>query len=111
MKPLYCESGYFTAADVTECRDLIPEKYFKPDYENDPNTLVISTEFEEGEVPLDFAFCRWLAVEKGISIMPMSNFYLLESEYRETNMIRIASCKTADFFRNPKLVQKMKELV
>lgn len=28
------------------------------------------------EVPLDFALCRYLAVEKGISCMPVTNFCL-----------------------------------
>lgn len=32
-------------------------------------------------VPLDFALGRYLAVEKGVSIMPLSNFCMQESKH------------------------------
>lgn len=42
FKPTLCESGYFMPVDVTNSRDLIPEKYFQANvnYEDDTNTLV-----------------------------------------------------------------------
>ena len=88
--------------DVTGARDLIPEKYFRANtnYEDDPATLVKQMQFIDGRVPLDFAFCRWLAVEKGVSLMPLSNFCLQESEHKVTNMARIAICKTPETFRD-----------
>lgn len=110
MNPTVCESGYFLAVDVEGCKDIIPAKYFKPgNYEDDPATQVLQFPFApDTEVPLDFALCRYLAVEKGLSIMPLSNFCLPESPYRITNMIRISTCKTADTFANPALIEKMK---
>ena len=42
FNPIACESGYFITADISSTRDLIPERYFKPNvnYEDDKNTLV-----------------------------------------------------------------------
>lgn len=85
FKPTVCESGYFLAVDVTGCEDQIPEKYFKPNvnYENDEATQVNQMHFPEyyDKVPLDFALGRYLAVEKGVSIMPLSNFCMQESKH------------------------------
>lgn len=48
--------------------ELVPKKYFEKNvnYEEDPDTLVNQMQFgpEFKEVPMDFAMCRWLAVEK-----------------------------------------------
>lgn len=27
-KPVFCQGGYFIMADVTDCRSLVPDKYF-----------------------------------------------------------------------------------
>ena len=66
--------------------------------------------FIDGKVPLDFAFCRWLAIEKGIAVMPLSNFCLQESPHKVTNMTRVAICKTPDTFQDPALTAKFKQL-
>ena len=69
------------ALDIKENEHKVPEKYFKPgNYEDDPNTLVIQRDFSKRDrVPLDYAFCRWLAIEKGLVMMPVSCFCLEES--------------------------------
>ena len=42
FKPIKCESGYFMAADISSARDMIPERYFRPNvnYEDDKDTIV-----------------------------------------------------------------------
>mmetsp|Transcript_41476 Transcript_41476/g.30488 ORF Transcript_41476/g.30488 Transcript_41476/m.30488 type:complete len:131 (-) Transcript_41476:72-464(-) len=94
-KPVKCEGGYFMAIDVSKCSHAIPAKYFdaKANFEGDPSTTVISKQFEK-EVPLDYAFCRWATIEKGLSFMPISVFCLDESTTKLTNYIRMAICKT-----------------
>lgn len=67
------------AVDISANEHLIPEKYKQiGNYENDPNTIVIQRQFKD-KVHLDYAFCRYLAIEKGISLMPLSSFCLEES--------------------------------
>ena len=46
-----------------------------------------------GEVPLDLAFCRWMAVEKRVIMMPCSLFYHKDSAYRNDNLVRVVICK------------------
>lgn len=40
--PVTCESGYFITADISTTRDLIPDRYFKPNvnYEDDKDTII-----------------------------------------------------------------------
>jgi aspartate/methionine/tyrosine aminotransferase len=93
------------AVDISGCADKIPQKYFEPNvnYESDPSTLVLQMQFpkEWTRVPLDFALCRWLAVENGLALMPLSNFCLHESSTRIEHMVRIAICKDPKVFDNP----------
>lgn len=81
--------------DIKECEDLIPDKYKQPgNYENDPNTLVIQRSFN-GKVPLDYAFARWLCMEKGLAMMPGTCFATEEPDMVD-HFTRIAICKTPD---------------
>ena len=91
---------------------MIPERYFRPNvnYEDDKDTIVKQMQFIDNKVPLDFALCRWLAVEKGVVIMPLSNFCLQESSTKVTNMVRVAICKTPDTFTNKDLQAKFDSL-
>ncbi len=36
FKPTKCESGYFMAVDIAGCEDIIPEKYFVPNLNYEP---------------------------------------------------------------------------
>jgi len=56
-----------------------------------------------GKVPLDFALCRYLAIEKGLSIMPLSNFCLHESKHKKTQYLRLAICKSPETFDNQEM--------
>ena len=41
MKPIPASGGYFILVDVSELRDIIPEKYFnQEEYEDDKDTTI-----------------------------------------------------------------------
>ena len=47
----------------------------------------------DGRIPLDLAFSRWLALERGIICMPGSLFYHPQSPYKNDNYVRFAICR------------------
>ena len=47
----------------------------------------------DGTVPLDLAFCRWMACEKKLVMMPNSFFYNPQSDQICGNFVRLALCK------------------
>jgi hypothetical protein len=51
-----------------------------------------------------------MAVENKISLMPMSAFCLPESEYKLENFIRLAICKSKQFFQEEDLVKRFERL-
>jgi aspartate/methionine/tyrosine aminotransferase len=59
---------------------------------------------------LDYAFCRWLAIEKGIALMPLSCFCLEESPYKLEKYVRLAICKTPEFFKDKDLLSRFAAL-
>ena len=80
-------------------------------YEDDKNTLTIQRKWQGRDtVPLDYAFCRWLAVEKGIALMPLSCFCLEESPHKLEHFIRLAICKTPEVFKDETLVKRFEAL-
>ena len=97
FKPVHCEGGYFLISDISECRHLIPERYLTThDYqlpEHGPKTGSYPLFTPDGKIPLDLAFCRWMACEKGVVAMPISFFYKPGSENMNDNYIRMAICK------------------
>jgi len=112
--PTVIESGYFMPVDVTGCEDKIPAKYFikNVNYEDDANTNVKQMMFPDNfeKVPLDFAMCRFLACEHGISCMPVTNFCLHESKHALHNYIRIAICRPETQFNNELMQKKFEAL-
>lgn len=60
--------------DISKCRHLVPEKYFKQqEFEDDPHTIIEKNDLGD-PVPLDLAFCRWLVMERKVVTMPISFF-------------------------------------
>jgi len=65
------EGGYFILADISKCKSVIPSKYLTThDYEASDDAHPVN-KYElylpgepQGRIPLDQAFCRWMAVEK-----------------------------------------------
>jgi len=47
----------------------------------------------DGRIPFDLAFCRWMACEKGVVMMPLSFFYQPGSLNTNDNFVRMAICK------------------
>jgi aspartate/methionine/tyrosine aminotransferase len=51
---------------------------------------------EDGRVPLDLAFCRWIAQTRGVVMMPCSLFYHKTSAIKDDRYARVAICKGYD---------------
>lgn len=47
---------------------------------------------------MDYAFVRWMAHKKGISVLPMSIFCMDGSKNRIENFIRVSICLPKEFF-------------
>ena len=96
-KPVSCEGGYFLMADITPCVDLIPDKYLNThDYEPEDGRAPIAKNrimMPNGAIPRDLAFCRWMAIEKGVTMMPNSFFYGKDSPTMTDQYVRLAICK------------------
>lgn len=97
--PVPTQSGYFLLADVSKCRDLVPEHYLNThDYEPEsaegaPVRKVKLFMPGSTTIPLDLAFCRWMAIQNKVSMMPNSFFYHPKSPYISQNYVRLAICK------------------
>ena len=93
IRPIEPEGGYFLLADVSECRDLVPKRYFESmEYEDGP-TSIVKNDFGL-PVPLDMAVCRWLMMEKRVTAMPATLFYAFDSQYKQDNIIRLGICRS-----------------
>jgi len=97
FKPLECEGGYFLMVDIADCKKFIPSKYLEThDYqapEHGTKTAAHHLYMPDGSIPLDLAFCRWMACEKGVVLMPNSFFYQSGSPNLTDNIVRMAICK------------------
>ena len=47
----------------------------------------------DGRIPLDLAFSRWMALERGVIVMPCSLFYHKDSAYKNDSYVRLAICR------------------
>ena len=113
-KPLPCHSGYFLMADVSECRNLIPSRYFdshdydeanEEGYKHACNHLYMPG---EQRIPLDLAFARWMGRENGVTMMPNSFFYHPKSHLISENYVRLAICKDLESVR--KVCQRLRAI-
>ena len=98
MKPVPCDGGYFLMVDISDCKPLIPERFLSShDYELPEAGEKIGTYKlnmpEDGRVPLDMAFARWMATTHGVVMMPNSLFYPPGSVNTTDNLVRMAICK------------------
>lgn len=98
-------------ANIIKCKDLIPSRYleshdFEELKEGDKPVNKNRYFMEDGRVPLDLAFCRWIAVERGVIMMPCSLFYHKTSTYRNDHFVRIAICKGKD--HSAKAMERLK---
>ena len=83
--------------DISSCVSLIPQKYKESHVYEDPSkgphVITYNITMPDGRVPLDLAFCRWMACEKGVTMMPNCFFYEKGSSQLSENYVRLAICK------------------
>ena len=101
IKALNCESGYFLMVDISEAIPHIPAKYtdshdFEELAEGEVPIQKNKVFMQDGTVPKDLAFCRWMAVERKVIMMPNSLFYKQDSPYKIDKYVRLAICKGMD---------------
>jgi len=80
ITPLKVEGGIFVMGDTSSLE--VPEKYTSKGTAACP------------EMTRDWAFCRWLTIEKGVAAIPPSAFYCKEHKALAGNYARFAICKT-----------------
>lgn len=102
---LPCESGYFVMMDISACASLIPEKFksthdFEDLKEGEIGVKKNKYFMEDGRIPLDLAFCRWIAVTRGVVMMVFSLFYHKTSKIKDDRYARIAICKGMENSQN-----------
>lgn len=81
IEPFVPEGGFFIMADTS--RYTVPRKYL-----DQPGPT------GESPVTRDWGFARWLTVEQGLTPIPPSAFYTLETRSKAENLARFAFCKT-----------------
>ena len=94
--PLKSESGFFIILDISKAIGNIPNRFLQShDYEEEGSATVSKNRvYMEGmRVPYDLAFCRWMAVERGVIMMPISLFFNKSSPYRTDTFVRLSICK------------------
>jgi aspartate/methionine/tyrosine aminotransferase len=114
IKLLPCQSGYFMMMDISQCKSFIPEKFTSShDFEElkEGETGITKNRYfmEDGRVPLDLAFCRWIAATRGVVMMPCSLFYHKTSFIKDDRYARIAICKGME--TSVKAVKRLLRLV
>lgn len=55
--PCKSEGSFVITVDISQCKDLVPERFYLPDYEKDSETTVLQKLFPEGRALFDHAFC------------------------------------------------------
>lgn len=100
-KVLEPEGGFFVLVDIKNTIEKIPIKYFYKERESENNKPVgngLAT-LPEPHHSSDYAFCKWLTHEYGVTPIPLSTFYdntqaKSTKEYKVTNFVRFAICKS-----------------
>lgn len=102
IRPIYCPGGYFIIVDVSGCSDLVPARYKQShDYEDNRPELgapvaKMKLTMPDGSVPLSLAFCRWLAIEHGVIMLPCAKFYGRTTTNLDQNYVRVSLSKPMD---------------
>jgi aspartate/methionine/tyrosine aminotransferase len=106
-KPIISEGGYFVIFDITDCIVLIPELYTKThDFEEGVCKYRLNMP-GDGRIPYDLAFTRWMAVEYGVVMIPLSFFYQVGSVKTKDNFVRLSIGKLP--LSIEKCVERLKE--
>jgi len=79
IEPMEPEGGIFVMGDTSKIQ--FPKKYLEQPTDACP------------DMTRDWAFCRWLTIEKGVAAIPPSAFYCSEHRSLAGNYARFAICK------------------
>ncbi|GLD94990.1 hypothetical protein PINS_up003615 [Pythium insidiosum] len=60
------------------------------------SAIKVPAEFQPDGMSPDWAFCRWLTIEKGVTAIPTSAFFCQENKTEGHQWARFAYCKTDD---------------
>lgn len=99
LYPALVEGGFSMTLEISEVnsgensQNLIPEKYFTNEFIDDDK--ILKRPFEDQKVPLDYAFCRWMACEVGIVMIPGRALYV-DPTLCQNEFVRISICKNED---------------
>jgi aspartate/methionine/tyrosine aminotransferase len=86
MAPIVPPGGFFVLADTSHIPDPPPE-FWEP------------TPASPSPMPRDWALCRWLTIEVGVTAIPPSAFYSAKNTGLARNYLRFAFCKSDDTIR------------
>jgi aspartate/methionine/tyrosine aminotransferase len=86
MTPIVPPGGFFILADTSHIPDP-PTEYMRP-------TLA-----SPDPMPRDWALCRWLTIEVGVTAIPPSAFYSPGNMGLAKHYLRFAFCKSDDTIR------------
>eukprot|EP01138_Halocafeteria_seosinensis_P013835 gb/GECG01014127.1/.p1 GENE.gb/GECG01014127.1/~~gb/GECG01014127.1/.p1 ORF type:complete len:426 (+),score=53.32 gb/GECG01014127.1/:1-1278(+) len=96
LEPILPEGGFFIMADTSSVE--IPRAYLEASTESCP------------KMQRDWAFCRWMTIEKGICAIPPSAFYQEEDKHLAANLARFAFCKTDEALDEAaKILKKLRQ--
>lgn len=76
------QGSYFFMVDTSRIKVDLPQRLSEES--NDPKVMETR----------DYAICRWLTTEIGVTAIPPSAFYQPENKHLAENMIRICFCKS-----------------
>lgn len=82
--------SYFFIVETSKIHVDLPKK---PSEEHNDSSII---------EPRDYAMCRWLTTEMGVTAIPPSAFYSQENKHLAENHIRICFCKTDDTLNQAK---------
>jgi kynurenine aminotransferase len=74
--------SYFFMVDTTKIKVDLPQR--QSEESTDPSVMETR----------DYAMCRWLTTEFGVTAIPPSAFYEPDNKHLAANMVRICFCKT-----------------
>eukprot|EP00953_Heterococcus_sp_UTEX-ZZ885_P009147 5419-Heterococcus_DN1.PRE.1 len=87
LQPLVPEGGIFVIADTSAVTS------FDTDTTHGAAKYMAETTPACPIMTRDWAFCRWLTVEKSVTAIPPSAFYQTEHKHLAANLARFAFCK------------------
>lgn len=94
------QGSYFFIVETSKIKVDLPKR--PSEEQNDPSVME----------PRDYALCRWLTLEVGVTAIPPSAFYSPENKHLAENYIRICFCKADETLDEAReRLQKLKQYI